>query len=162
VQDVLAEVQGDEGLAGVLAVAVDAEGDGGGGAEGAAEGYDAEEDGGHDPGVMFLGGPSKTHEAKDGGDGDGQSHDEAELGFVQPAVAPRHDAHDDIADLPGDGGAENATDERRYIDQTSGESGEVVRVPAAVDDCYGLGENDEPSYGAGVNNARPENGRLRV
>lgn len=75
VEDVLAKVERHQRLAGVLAVRVDAEGDGGGGAEGAAKGDDAEEDGGDDPSVAFLGRPAKAHQADGGGDGDGSGHD---------------------------------------------------------------------------------------
>lgn len=111
VHDVLGEVQRDESLARVLAVAVDAEGDGGRRAEGAAEGDNAEEDGRHDPGVMDLGGPAEAHEPDDRGDGYGSGHHETELRLVQPTVASGHRANDDVADLPGDGGANDTADE---------------------------------------------------
>lgn len=152
-EDVLAEVQCDEGLARVLAVAVHAEGDGGGGAEGAAKGDDAEEDGRHDPGVALLGGPAEAHEPDDGGDGYGEGEDEAEFRLVQTAVASGHVADDDVADLAGDGGSQDAADEGGEVDQSCGEGREVVCVAAAVDNCHGLGEDDEPTYRACVDDA---------
>lgn len=54
-EDVLAEIKRHQRLPGKLAIRIHAKGDGGGGAEGAAEGDDAKEDGGHDPEISFFG-----------------------------------------------------------------------------------------------------------
>ena len=118
VEDVLAEVERDERLARVLAVAVDAERDGGRAAERAPERDDAEEDGRHDPRVALLRAPAEAHQPDDRRDGDGHRHDEAELGLVQPAVAPRHRFDDDVGDFAGHGCPEDAADEGADVDET--------------------------------------------
>lgn len=161
VQDVLAKVQRHERLAGVLPVAIDAEGDRRGGAERAAKRHDAEEHSRHDPGVVHVGGPAEADQAEQRGDGDRDDHDEAELRLVQAAVAAGHSLDDDVADFSRDGGAEDAADERGHVDEPCRERAELI-VALAVDDSHALGDDDEPADGAGVDGRGPEHGRVRV
>ena len=113
VEDVLAEVERHQRFSSVLAVGVDAEGDGRGGAKGATKGNNAEEDGGDNPKIVFLGRPAKAHQANCGGDGDGGSHDQAKLGFVDSPIASAHVTYDDVGHFAGDCCSKDAADERR-------------------------------------------------
>ncbi len=149
VQDVLAEVERHERLSGVLSVAVHAKGDSRRGAERAPERDDAEEHRRHDPGVLRVGGPSEPDQPEHGGDGDGDGHDQSELGFVEAAVSPSHRLDDDVADFPGDGRAQDTADEGCYVDEAGGQSAESV-IPFAVDDGDAFGNDDQPAHGAGV------------
>jgi hypothetical protein len=155
-QDILADVESDEGFAGVLPVRVDRESDACRRAERAAEGYDAEEDGGHDPVVALFYAPAEAHEARDSRDGDGDRHYEAEFGFVDAAVSARHEADDDIGDFASDRCADDAADEWADVYQTDLERGEVVTVAGFEDVTNAFGKHDEPSDGHGVDQSTPK------
>lgn len=155
-QDILTDVQRDERLAGVLAVRVDGESDARGRAERAAERNNAEEDRRHDPVVALFHTPAKTHETSDGGDGDGDCHDEAEFGLVDAAVPARHEADDEVGDFSGDGGADDAADERADVNQTDLERGEIVARAVFEDVADTFREDDEPTDGHCVDQCTPE------
>lgn len=154
-QDVLAKIQRHQRLPGVKPVTIHSEGDGGGAAKRAPETDNAKEHGRHDPRVAFFSAPAKAHETRGGGEGDRRSHDEAELGLVDAAVAAGHALDDKVGGLAGDGGAEDAADERGDVDEAGGEGGEVVGVRGAVDGGDGFGEDDEPADGEGVDGRGP-------
>ena len=118
-QDVFAKVERHECLAGMLTIAVDAECNGGCGPKGAAKRDNAEKDGRNDPAIMNLGGPSKSYQPDDGGDGHGSDHNETKFRFIEPAVTSRYRTYDDIANLAGDHSTQDAADKGREIDQTS-------------------------------------------
>lgn len=143
-----------------MPVAVDTEGDGRGTAQRAAETDDAEEDGRDDPPVAFRRAPSEAHEAEGSGDGDWDGHDESEFRLVDAAVTAAHEADDDVGDLAGDGGAEDAADEGAQVDEAGAQGAEVVGVGGAVDAGDGFGEDDEPSDAEGVDHRAPEHGRV--
>lgn len=156
VKDVLAEIESDKGLTRVLAVAVDGKRDGRGGAESAAKRDDAEEEGGYHPVVTDLGRPPEAHQPNNGGDEHGAGHDEAELGFIQTAVSARHGLHDDIAHLSRCGRTQDATDERRQVDEARLNGVEIVGVRRSEDHAHSVANDDEPADRARVDDGGPE------
>jgi hypothetical protein len=96
VENIFRKVECDQSFTSVLAIRVYGKGDGGGGTYATAETDDAEEDGGHDPGVVFGDAPAVAHEADDGGDCNGDGHDEAEFGLVDAVVAAGHPSYNYI------------------------------------------------------------------
>ena len=90
----------------------------------------------------------------------GQRHDEAEFRLVDAAVLVGEEAHDDVGDFAGDGGAEHAAHEGGDVDQPGLEGGEVVGGAVLVDVRDGLGEDDEPADGEGVDERAPEDARV--
>ncbi len=159
-QHTLGEIQRNQRLAGILPVAVDAKRDGGSTPQRAAKTDNAKEDGRNDPPIPLGRAPPEAHEADASGDSDRDSHDESELRFVDAAVAAAHEADDDVRDLAGDGGAEDAADEGAEVDEAGAEGGEVVGVGGAVDAGDGFGEDDEPADAEGIDHRAPEHGRV--
>lgn len=154
----LREIQGYEGFACILPIAVHRKSNRSRAAQTAPETDDAEEHRRHDPRVALGGTPPEAHEADDGGEHDGDGHDEAELRLVDATVAAAHEAHDDVADLPSDGRAEDAADEGGDVDEADAEGVEVVGFTVGVDAGDGFGEDDEPADAEGVDEGRPEDG----
>ena len=144
-----------------MPVAIDAEGDGRRTPQRAPETDNAKEDGRNNPPVPFGRAPPEAHEADTGSERDGNGHDESELGLVDAAIAPTHEADDDVADFSRDGGAEDAADEGAQIDEAGAEGAEVVGVGGAVDAGDGFGEDDKPADAEGVDHGAPEHGRVR-
>ena len=159
-QDVLADVQGDERLTGVLSVRVDGESDAGGGTQRAAERDYAKEDGRNDPVVFLFHAPAKAHESRDSGDGDRDRHDETKFWLVDAAVLARHVADDEVGDFSCDRGADDAANERADVDEADLEGREVVAVAVFVDVADGLGEDDEPADRHGVDERAPHDARI--
>ncbi len=157
----LCEVQRDEGFACILPIAVHRKSNRGRAAQTAPKTDDPKEHSRHDPRVALGGAPPEAHEADDRGEHDGDGHDEAELGLVDAAVAATHVAHDDVADLAGDGGAEDAADEGGDVDEADAEGVEVVGGAVGVHARDGFGEDDEPADAEGVDERGPEDGGVR-
>lgn len=154
----LREIQRHEGFACILPITIHRKSNRSGATQTAPETDDPEEHRGHDPRVALGGTPPEAHEADHSGEHDGDGHDEAELGLVDATVAAAHEAHDDVADFPCDGRAEDAAYKRGDVDEADAEGVEVVGCAVGVDAGDGFGEDDEPADAEGVDEGGPEDG----
>lgn len=154
----LREIQRNERLACILPVAIHRKSNGSRAPQTAPETNNPKKHGRHDPGVALGGAPPEAHEADDRGEHDRDSHDEAELGLVDAAVAAAHVAHDDVGDLAGDGGAEDAAHKGGDVDEADAEGVEVVGRAVGVHARDRFGEHDQPADAEGVDEGRPEDG----
>ena len=107
----------------------------------------AKEYGRDDPVVPLLRRPSETHQSDTRRDRDGYRHNKSILRLINATVATRHEANDEVRDFAGNGGAENTTDKRGEVYETSLQRGEVVCFSVLVDEGDGFGEDDEPADG---------------
>lgn len=109
-----------------------------------------------DPGVLFFGTPSETHETNCSANTHRNRHHEAKLWLIDSVVPSRHPPHDNITDLPGNSSTEYTANEGANVNQTTLKRREVIRIAVAVDGRDRFRKDDEPANGQRVNYSAPK------
>ena len=153
----LDEVDGHEGLVGVLGVAVDDVADGGLRRERDGDGVHGDPDQAPGQGQALGGGDAEADEAGRGeryGDG---HEDEAELGLVDAAVALRHPHGHGVGHPARDGREDEGADGERHVGEA--DLGRVEVVGGRGEDADGEdADHQQPAEEGGVDERREEHG----